>query len=296
VGAKLTSALVAVAGASALLTFASPAGGAVTVGSNLAATPVAGAPSCGFPTCTYTQRTAVSGPLSSPVNGTVQAWRIKGVSGPLQARLRVLRPLAGGAFSFAGSSQVVTVPSATFDVLTFPASVPISIGDRIGLDWIMGGGGNPVFASHATAEIDYWGPAPNDGDELAPPFATSPYELLLNADVEPSNAVVAGKLTPRKRGTALLELTIPNSGRLVLDGSSKQKSKPPPPALVQRQVLRVAAGQMTLLLRATKAAKRTLKRTGRVRGQADLTFTPDQGAPATQRIAFRFKGKRKKRR
>jgi hypothetical protein len=174
-----------------LLLLAVPAQGApTTIGSPLNAGP-AGALQCSAPGCAVFQ-TALSGAqLTSPINGVVTRWRIRGKAagsgGTATARLRIIHPAGGSNWSFAGTGDYQTL--GTGAIQTFETHLPIQSGDHIGIDCCgeSGTGFAVVWAykgSSTGAVVSYINPTATDGTQKTTTGTNSDYELLLNADVE----------------------------------------------------------------------------------------------------------------
>jgi hypothetical protein len=244
-----------------------PAGANVTIGSSLSSTANAGA-ICDPGTCS--QKALPGGLAASPVNGVIRTWRFVW-SGPGNARLRVIRPMAPNAL-FLSSSAVAPVVSAPTMV---PVAIPISLGDRIGIDDL--GGSNAVGHIPATgATMDYWtGTPPADGSSPPPTFTDPGFELFLNADVEPTNDAKTMNLKmSRRKGTATLIEFLPNPGTLVI---SEGPIKP-------RTIQADQPGLLQLKLKPNKRALTKLLKRGKVKGGIDLIFTPSFGSPSRDTI------------
>lgn len=227
--------------------------------------------------------------MSSPVNGTVVSWNVRGstpTGGPNVLTLRVVRP-SGTDFLGAGSSSPQTLPTVLTDLTrSFDTSIPIRIGDRIAI------GGGPGAVVPATGLGDPSLPtsfkaydAFADGSPSGPPMGGGGGgELQFNAVVAPTNLIgVSGKTRNKRRGTAILHATLPNSGTLDVGGK-----------LVKPQTVTApAAGDLDVTLRPSRKAKRKLKRTGRASGKIALTFTPAFGDPGTLKTPLRLIRKRR---
>ena len=254
---------------------ASPASATVTIGSSLSSSANAGAP-CDPGTCS--QKALPGGMAASPVNGVIRTWRFVW-SGPGSARLRVIRPMAPNAL-FLSSSAVAPVVSAPTEV---PVAIPISLGDRIGIDDL--GTSNAVgHIPAAGATMDYWtGTPPADGSSPPPTFTDPGFELFLNADVEPANdATIRAIVKNQLNGTVNIVILIPNPGTLVV--SSK---------LVRSKTIQLSdPGALNLKLRPTKKTRRGLKNNGRAKGPVSLTYTPSFGTSTTDTTLVGLKLKR----
>lgn len=85
-------------------------------------------------------------------------------------------------------------------------------------------------------------------------------------------------------GTALLTVFVPGPGTLVLTGKGLVKQRPAPVSGSERVAARIvnAAGTLKLKVRPKGKKKRKLDRTGKVKVQANVTYTPTGGEPNTQ--------------
>jgi hypothetical protein len=258
------------------------AGANVTIGNPLTAPTDGGVGAGGAPAKVFvtTSFGDLDARMSSPVNGTVVSWNLRGsvgVGGPHVFTLRVLRP-GGSDFIGAGSSTPQTIPTVMGDVVrSFGTSIPIRIGDQIGIGAApssvvpCGGPGTPTFRTYNTfADGSPSGSSIGGGGGLIPQF---------NAVVAPTNTVALSAVTRhKKKGTASLTVTLPNAGTLGVQGKS-----------VKSQALDAsAAGDVALTLRPSRKAKKKLKRRGKASGKVAFTFTPSFGDPATQKAPVKL--------
>jgi hypothetical protein len=132
---------------------------------------------------------------SSPVDGAIIRFSILGAGGG-PYRLRVLRPVGGGAYEAAGSTAALTFggPEPHF------RPVPIHKGDTVGLDLPAEG----RIAALRTPESSYaaWSPPLPGGEALAPTAGFAGIELGFNAEVlpRPTVSIVAPLSLPYDRG------------------------------------------------------------------------------------------------
>lgn len=163
------------------VTLPASASGAVTIGSNLAATPSVGS-SCAPGPCTGAHQvlpptSTASDGLVAPSDGVVVRWRIKvgEVVGPVA--LRITRPGDSDTRTGAGMGAAVT-PTADQTSVS-KARLPIEAGDALGIDYVS----TTAFAATAGAVSLVWSPPLLDGE---PPrnTAAADLELLVNADIE----------------------------------------------------------------------------------------------------------------
>lgn len=172
----------------------SPAGAqaAVTIGSSLLEESHSGI-GCGDGS-TMVQTGLPGRTLASPLDGVVTRWRLRYFGAPSALeppQLRVMRPRPGGRWLGAGTSARVVFPthgSFTDGPQVLDTRLPVKAGDQVGLD--MQGMSGPLltaFAQKPSALLSGGSPRIRDGDEgaLANCGTGLPYELLMNADVEP---------------------------------------------------------------------------------------------------------------
>jgi len=265
---------------------ASPARGAVTIGSDLAPPPPGLLQTC---TCTVLQTTLPGATLSSPVNGTIVRWRafVHSITPQnVPAGIRVVRPV-GPSRTFIGGPVLTPVAQ---DGAIVPAALPISIGDRIALDVDGTVAGN---ATTAGASLDTWntmqpsGPAP-------PPDSSNAWEVYYNADVEPTNTFTLGSATAdTKTGTTTIDATLPNVGSVQVSSTtvrhagaegSKSKKKAKPPVIDPFTASSVGPGPVTLKLEAGKKAAKLLRKRGKLSATVTFTYTPDFGTTTSQSV------------
>jgi hypothetical protein len=218
--------------------------------------------------------------VTSPVNGTIVTWRIaSAVGGPF--RLRVLRPgEASGTYTGVGTGAA-QAPTSTA-THTFATSLPIQIGDLIGLDDSAASDQIGTATVTGSRYFAFIAPFP-DGATKAPDGANQANrESAFNADVQPTNAFVFGKAKLKKsNGSAKLTVNVPNAGTLVLSGKGLKKAT----------ANAAAVGNVTLSVKAKGKAKKKLRKTGKAKVKPQVTFTPTGGNPATQakKLALRQK-------
>jgi hypothetical protein len=123
--------------------------------------------------CMYAQD---SPSLTSPVNGTIVAWRVKGAVG--QVALRVL----SGNTGFGGSS--LETPSGTGKQV-FATEIPVASGNRFAVVLSGKGGTAGEIGRDETAGATFsaWTAQPNYNESLASSQTGQPGRLLLNVDI-----------------------------------------------------------------------------------------------------------------
>jgi hypothetical protein len=280
-GALCVASLITPPGAQADVTLGSPLTSSFTV------------MPCGLPAETVSQTALPGATLTSPFDGKIVSWQIKGASGgPFY--LQVVHPLGGGLYTSTGSvaSQVISGPSG---VLTFSANLPIKAGDTIGLK-NTSGSDMLGYASTPGAAYNEWSPGLADGGAGQAPSYVGTYELALNATVAPSSAftfAVLGKT---------LNVNVSSPGAVVVtDAAAKTHAGAAFAAKKKKQKLLLnpssasgGPGTITVPLALTKSAKKTVKKKGKLKLKAKITFTPTGGLANSQTTALKLKAKKKK--
>jgi NHL repeat len=110
----------------------------------------------------------------------------------------------------------------------------------------------------------------------------------LAAPVKPSNAFTLGKpKANKKKGTATISVDVPGPGQLQLSGKGVKG--------VSAQASAVAsASTVRLTVRAKGSSNKALKRKGKIKVTAAVTFTPTGGDPNTLSKKVQLKRKRKR--
>jgi hypothetical protein len=220
----------------------------------------------------------------SPVTGAIVSYRVN-VAVVGQFAVRAIRPLGGNLYTGAGSSTPATPPGTGLQ--TFAANVPIQAGDLVGLDIgdsAAASGSGPSAPGSTSAE---WFERLADG-ATAPPDLESPgFEILFNAEVAASNALTVGTTQRnKKKGTARLNLTLPNPGDLTAAGRGVRAS-----FAQARTSNALAAGPAQLRIRATGKKRKKLNATGKVKVNVAITYRPQFGDPLTQSVKVKLRKK-----
>ena len=115
--------------------------------------------------------------------------------------------------------------------------------------------------------------------------------MNVSAVFQPSNTVTVGSTAlNKKKGTATLNLTLPNAGDLTASGSGVSAA-----SAGHAQISKaVTPGPTQLLIKATGKKSKTLKQKGKVTLTVAITYTPTNGAPGTQSVQVQLKKKLKK--
>jgi hypothetical protein len=271
-------------GAVLMLSLFAPASGqaSVHVGSNLRRA-INQELDCATSSCTVTGESLVNGAAApggvvSPANGFISSWQIRSGAATNVTSLRVIKPLSSGLFTGEATSAPVT-PFANV-TSAFPAHLPISIGDRIGLDVP----GAPVdYFVAGTGAVNRFQPVLADGASGRGPSSTSPWELAVSVFIEPTSTFTVRKVEPLRHGKVQITAALPNPGVLAAGdlrtgslAAHAAKRKPTP--LIRHTRLQVSApGTAQMRVLPTKAAKSALARGKKVRAELDLAFVPTDG-------------------
>jgi hypothetical protein len=280
-GRRMTLAsLVSVAGT---LLIPGAASATITIGSNLARTPdttLGCNPSCTRASATLSPGAVATGGLVSTVNGTVVTWRIRIADNTAPTALRVITRSADG-FAI-GAATSATVTPALGGTSTFPTQLPITTGQVIGVDCCIGGEEFGVSGS-GNGTTDTWLPALADGGAPQDTFMNgppAPYELAINADIEPTATLSSVKAKPKKGGKIKVKMVAPNPGTLFATGKGLHSTP-------RKQV--PAAGPFTLVVKPYFRTKRKLADGKTVKAKLKLTFTPTGGSAAVQALKVKLK-------
>ena len=286
-------ALVALLALMSLVASASPAGAAVTLGST--AVPSGSVPGMCSGAAVDAQLTDdPSAPYFAPGVGKITQWQtntsLDTAGQPLT--FVVLKSVGGGSFNVVGvDERTLPSPLPPGEVATFQLAAPIAVtaGETLGLTSAAGAmcfwqaGAVPV-ESTLTA-LSFPGPlAPN---LTLTPAETSPggFTMNLGATFIPDNNIVTlGKAERNtKKGTATLNLNLPNPGELTASGNGVK-------AASARAVLSksVPAGPAQLLIKAGGKKKRKLNETGKVSLNVAITYTPTNGDPGTRSVKVKL--------
>jgi hypothetical protein len=283
----------AVAGAiGAVLALPSAAGATVTIGSNLTSPNSVGI-GCVGSLCTRVQvsmpadKVAANG-ISSPVNGTVTTWRIKSTASgtPQPVAFRVITPAANGQYTGGGSTPAT--PPDISGITPFAGSVPIKIGDLLGLNF--NNNTNDYFGIRAGPNSGrLFNPSLAEGSTRDPQNNTSE-ELLINADIEPTNTFTLGKPKARNGGKVKIRATLPNAGTLTAGPKGGGKSASASAVLKTTNRTASAPGDLTFKVKPTKATQNALAAGGTKKVKIKVTFTPTFGTAFSRTIKAKLKG------
>ncbi len=131
-------------------------------------------------------------------------------------------------------------------------------------------------------------PLLNLGDEAGFSGPVPGEKVNVSAVLQPTNAITLGATTlNKKKGTATVNLTLPNPGDLTASGNGVNAASAGH-AVISKAV---AAGPAQLLIKAKGKKRKALNQTGKVKLNVAITFTPTNGDPATQSVTVKLKKK-----
>jgi hypothetical protein len=229
---------------------------------------------------------------TAPDTGATASWTIVSyrvlVDGTGRYAIRVIHPAGGGDFTGGGTSGPAT--PIGMGLQSFSANLPISAGDLVGLD-LLDSSSSVEDASPAGSTVYEWG---NNGfladGQTAPPanvYLNS--ELGFNADLVPTNTFTVGTTQRnKKKGTASVNVTVPNPGDLSASGNGVKPASGHGATISKA----VGAGATQLLIKATGKKKRNLAKKGKAKLNVTITYTPRNGDPKAQSMTVKLKKKR----
>jgi len=259
---------------------AAPAAGSVTLG-QLNPTPAGVTTSYEF-----AQQSVGSGnSYVVPGNGTITAWSTNASSTMTQSlTFKVYRKVNEPNFY-----EVVAVdgPRPLNPALLNPftgVSIPVKAGDLIGgrpqgASFVFTGTPSDVILANTLVNN------PGVGQQFS--FNQAPNNLLnLTAVFAPSNTVTVNKTQlNKKKGTATLNLTLPNPGDLTASGKGVKASSAGG-AVISKAV---GAGAAKLVIKAKGKQGKTLNATGKVTLKVSIKYTPSNGDPGTKSVKVKLK-------
>jgi hypothetical protein len=256
-----------------------PAGAAVTLGQLAPGTPTNCAPNND-----WAQATVNSGnSYVVPGTGRIISWsNISSSTATQTMSFKIWRQIAGLEYQVVGhDGPRMLTPSA---LNTFPADIPVKPGDILGLHTVTTDDGC-LFDVPSGSVLDAFGDAPDGGSTTFIELGTT-YRLNVTAVFVPSNTFTLGPVARnKKKGTATLNVGVPNSGELT--GSGKG-AKVAAGATISKAV---TAGTAQLLVKAKGKKKRKLNRAGKVKLNIAITYIPTGGDPSTQSLKVKLKKK-----
>jgi hypothetical protein len=121
-------------------------------------------------------------------------------------------------------------------------------------------------------------------DSFVPNFPG--YDFVFSVFVKPTNAFSLGGVTSdKKKGSAIVTADLPYPGELTGSGNGASVARAPEAGTSKS----VGAGHAQLVIKAKGKKKRTLSKTGKVKLNIAVTYTPTGGDPSTQSVKVKLK-------
>jgi hypothetical protein len=269
---------------------AAPAAATVTVGQITAPTNT-----CSTPVDRVQPTVTGGSSYVIPENGTITSWSTQTTTNGGQIKLKVFRPVAGMANTFSVVGQTDPQTLALNATNTFPASIAVKTGDLIGMNTFSG---TPDCGTLVVGESYLRQPAatatPDTGDLANGQSATfggvvMDRRLDISAELNPTNTLTFGQAAlNKKKGTGTLTINAPNPGQLTSTDAGVTLAQAASVGKV------IAAGPVTVNIKATGKKQSKLRKKGKVNVTATFTFTPNGGTPNTQSTQVKLKLKKKK--
>jgi hypothetical protein len=276
--------------AAGLLASAATAQSAVTIGQTPLSTPSAdcmtGPTDLLQPTVTSATKYVVPDTIAQ---GTITQWSHRAAAGSgQQVSLKVFRNVGGSNYQVVGRDGPRGLNPSSLN--NFSTSVAVKAGDVLGLN-----NGNAAsvpngctFAATGDSHLERAGDLGTGASGAFAPVADS--RVNVSARIEPVNTISFGSLfRNRKRGTALIQVIVPNPGTLRVSGNGVTN-------FVHGNIKIGAPGTLNVVIGATGHKKRKLRRRGRVFVAPSFRFTPTSGDRKTQAIVVKLRQKTRKRR
>ena len=160
---------------------------------------------------------------------------------------------------------------------TFTSSIEVKAGDVLGDNSKSPTDNASYFPVPGESFLDLQ-PGLADGQTGTFTLKADGQRLNIAAVLEPTNTVSLGRITRnKKRGTATLEVTVPNPGDLAVGGKGVKAARSGT-AVTSRAV---SGGPVNVTIRARGKKKRKLNETGKVKLNLGITYTPTGGIPNT---------------
>jgi hypothetical protein len=202
-------------------------------------------------------------------------------SGSDETLTATLQPSAAGT-QFAGSPATLTDPSATVFLSGTPGNTIYSGPEGTWVFTVPFGAGSVTYLGwDLCGEPDDCGNTPSVEDDW--------YRVLDHAIVS-NEFTIATISRNKKKGTATVTVNLPDAGELVGSGNGVKASSAGG-AVTSKSA---PAGPAQLVIKAKGKKKRKLARTGKVKLNVAITFTPTGGKAKTASLKVKLKKKLKK--
>jgi hypothetical protein len=223
-------------------------------------------------------------------SGVITSWTHRSQAGAgQQVTLKIFRKV-GDPARYQAVAHDGPHPVTQNTTTTFPASVEVKAGDVLSITGISGSASIGCYFA-GPGQIAFRMGNLLDGDIGDFSVDANPNKRLnLSAVVAVSNSFTVGAIARnKKKGTATVAVTLPNAGELVLSGNGVKAA-----AGARASATVGAPGDVPVVIQAQGKKKRKLGKTGKVKLNATLTYTPTGGDPSSQSVAVTLKKKTKK--
>jgi hypothetical protein len=264
-----------------LLACTAPAAASVTIGQLATSTAASSAPNVDF----LQRDVSLGAGYVVPENGTITSWTHNAANTAGQTlTMKVFRKVSEPAF-YKAIGHDGPRPLTGGLLNTFATSIPVQTGDVIGLGCLVTSSAC-LFPGDPGDKFFFKGvPTLNDGDAAAFTGPSSSSRVNVTAVLEPSNTLTVGKTSfNKKKGTATLNLTVPNPG--VLTGSGNGVKAASAGAVTSKSV---TAGPATLLIKAKGKKRKALSESGSVKLNVSIAYTPANGTLAKRSLKVKLK-------
>jgi hypothetical protein len=217
-----------------------------------------------------------------PGNGTITSWTTQAGADAGELTMKIFRKLVDPAtFQVVGHAGPQTLTPEGTAGNTFPANVRVRPGDLLGLHTV-----SPTFCGFKDPAGQHAIFSGDLADGAAAEFGLEgEFDLDIQAAFVPDNAIsLGGTKRNKKKGTATLNLTLPNPGELSASGDGV-KAASAGRAVISKSV---SAGPASLLIKAKGKKKRTLNETGKVTLKPKIIYTPTGGDPSAQSVKVKL--------
>jgi hypothetical protein len=226
----------------------------------------------------WVQASTPDSSYAMPASGVITSWSHKSQGGAGQmATLKIYRKVGDPAsYQVVGHDGPHPVDPNT--VVTFTSSVPVKAGDVLGITGAGGAASIGCLQFMGTGERGTL--MGNLADGGIGDFSLGTGRLNVSAVLNPTNSFTLGKVKlNKKKGTATIAASVPNPGVVTASGSGVKITT----------VTATGPGDLKVAIGAAGSKKRQLRKAGKVKLKAKLTYSPLGGDPSTQSRKLKLK-------
>jgi hypothetical protein len=221
-----------------------------------------------------------------PATGTITSWTTDESAAGQQLTMKMYRKVGDPAtYKVAGHAGPQTLTPDGIAGNTFPANIPVKPGDVLGFHTVTSMGACAFPAAGEQFLIS----SGDLGDGASGPFNTNS-SLHVRLDIQATFVLdnsfsLGATIRNKKKGTATLNLTLPNPGDLTASGNGVNAASSGR-AVISKSV---DAGAAQLLIKAKGKKRKKLNATGKVKLTVSITYSPTGGDPSTQSVKVKLK-------